>query len=1709
MTTPDVASLGLAIDSSQAEKGALTLDKLAASARKFEDQATKMALGTTTAFKSVGGGVDAAAKKLEDNAAKMSGAFAKVGKDAALGAVAVGDAASKMVDKVEDSAAASSGALKRLERRAGAGVLDERPTIGPNIEHVGDGVYKVHPVAAEHDPLAQTTARISQVRAELSGATNAAALGDASTEMSRIATQAAAATVAYDQLATATTRAKAAAAAIGAGHTVAGLEDATAEAHRAASEVNAFSNVAAKVAPVATQFESVAREVDSAVLAFDRLTAAAERAGTAAIGAGARYAAAGKDMLAATGTFGAAAAAMTPQATAEAAAIEDVTRSAERQHAAAERLSGAAMASTTGATVVSAGAARKSVTTTANDNARLAPHEWTNLSRQVQDVITMGAMGATPIQIATSQGAQIFDIFASSSVGAKAALADFGSTALRVATHPLTGLVAVVGTAGFAVMRFRDQQAELERALNGVGRAAGASAGQLSAIADATARSGSMSRGQAVSGAAQIAQAGIGVENIPTLLGDAPRFSRAFGLELADAYAEIVKIVGDQGLGAFERRFGPVNLATKETVTALEQMGRFSEAAAMKTRLFDSEVQKTKDSTGLLARGWEAFTSLPGKALDGLGAGLDALLPTFRTVELPRQAQAALPAPGAGSLSDYERRIGLSQEITPAQRARDLQDLNRQSELAGPLIDQLSPDDVQRRTMERQLAVLKPLTETADGLAALGERASAAKDVVARLSTALANFQTPAERMRQDNELSVRSISAYSFEQKTSIAAEQARVTTLRQTHDKTLAAIAAEGARNAALAESARRLDDMAREAQDRAQLRGLSPLQASLAEVDIRYGRLREQSAPQDAGRIGALQQQDRLNVLAQSATSAIDSAMPQEAQLRGLRDSLDAIRKLTDSKDGLAALGDRANDVTEAVSRLNVAMALASVSVVDRINLESDLRLREIDAQARQSFSLMAAVTAQRAFLAEIERSHSVLAAATAAQNALNEAVASANAEASRFARNARDQLYVLQGETPFERAMRRIDIQEREMRQRLVPGAEDVRLTPLMLGFDRAGNAVTRFASVLEAVISRISPERAAPVPAFVAGGLDLSRARDAIAAIESRGSGDYSAIGPRTASGDRGYGRYQVMGANIPTWTQAAFGRELTPQQFLANPAAQDAVFDQQFGASVARYGNASDAASIWFTGRPLAQGAAANDNLGTTGSSYVSRFLNGYSGPGGSLSVIDSTSARDIGGGVDDLRMVEYISSITDALQKENQSIERQRVLFDAQNGVYGLSAEKMAAMTKEVELLTEAQQQGVTKQELVNRFGADGAKMYDELREKIHATATAYGDLTKRQEEQRRLRENLDLARGTVNDTLSGGIRAVAHGQDVGAALQQSMSSAMDRVIDMQVSRFTETLLGQTGTTNGGVLGDLLGLNKGGDRTTAQMDVNAGVVNVNGSVAGGVPGVSSNSSAGGGGLLGAISSLFGGGSLPTVAQGGMGPDMPAAMAASSSSGGGAGLFSSIASLFAFRDGGVMTSAGELPLHRYATGGVANSPQLALFGEGRHPEAFIPMVDPAGIHVSLDPAGGAHVELPGGRGIPAVLTGPNAPEERALRLAGATPFAAGGVMTPGGAMTLPSLRDIGRERDLGPPQTPQAPQSYGERPAGGSGQMPQTQVTLVGAQGEAEVRETRRRDGGVSLEIQLKRAVKKMVANGDLDREFGASFGMRRSARPF
>ena len=64
-----------------------------------------------------------------------------------------------------------------------------------------------------------------------------------------------------------------------------------------------------------------------------------------------------------------------------------------------------------------------------------------------------------------------------------------------------------------------------------------------------------------------------------------------------------------------------------------------------------------------------------------------------------------------------------------------------------------------------------------------------------------------------------------------------------------------------------------------------------------------------------------------------------------------------------------------------------------------------------------------------------------------------------------------------------------------------------------------------------------------------------------------------------------------------------------------------------------------------------------------------------------------------------------------------------------------------------------------------------------------------------------------------------------------------------------------------------------------------------------------------------------------------------------------------------LTSMFGFANGGIMSSGGPVPLNAYASGGIANSPQLALFGEGRMNEAFVPLPDGRSIPVSMQGGG--------------------------------------------------------------------------------------------------------------------------------------------------
>lgn len=133
---------------------------------------------------------------------------------------------------------------------------------------------------------------------------------------------------------------------------------------------------------------------------------------------------------------------------------------------------------------------------------------------------------------------------------------------------------------------------------------------------------------------------------------------------------------------------------------------------------------------------------------------------------------------------------------------------------------------------------------------------------------------------------------------------------------------------------------------------------------------------------------------------------------------------------------------------------------------------------------------------------------------------------------------------------------------------------------------------------------------------------------AISGIES--GGRYDVLGPVTKTGDRAYGKYQVMGANIPQWTQQVLGRQMTAQEFVASPEAQEAVFKAKFGEYTSKYGP-EGAARAWFAGEGGMNDPNRRDQLGTSVADYSRKFM-AAGGGGPQVMDVDGPSSPDAKG---------------------------------------------------------------------------------------------------------------------------------------------------------------------------------------------------------------------------------------------------------------------------------------------------------------------------------------------------------------------------------------------------------------------------------------------------------------------------------------------
>lgn len=254
----------------------------------------------------------------------------------------------------------------------------------------------------------------------------------------------------------------------------------------------------------------------------------------------------------------------------------------------------------------------------------------------------------------------------------------------------------------------------------------------------------------------------------------------------------------------------------------------------------------------------------------------------------------------------------------------------------------------------------------------------------------------------------------------------------------------------------------------------------------------------------------------------------------------------------------------------------------------------------------------------------------------------------------------------------------------------------------------------------------------------------------------------------------------------------------------------------------------------------------------------------------------------------------------TDVMRDAQVEAAKQIQTYKDQTAALGLTVEAVAALTFVQTALNKATADGITL------TAEQIAKLLEESKQ-VGAAAKAASEAQK--VSQRSIQVTDELRTG-LEDIGAAGLHGFKAMKEAAAQFLDQLAEMILRLYVMKP--LVEGLLGPSGTSGGGLVGggvnDILGaLGLGGNFGTGL----------------GTPGF-----------------------------------MPGSDPALQAIDGSGGFLDWLGGILGFADGGVMTSRGPMKLRTYSGGGIANSPQVAMYGEGSGPEAYVPLKSGA-IPVSL------------------------------------------------------------------------------------------------------------------------------------------------------
>lgn len=855
----------------------------------------------------------------------------------------------------------------------------------------------------------------------------------------------------------------------------------------------------------------------------------------------------------------------------------------------------------------------------AGANVKLTSHQVTNLGYQVNDVATMLAMGASPFQVISSQAGQVVQALGDGPGGMMGSLKAIGGSILGLTRFitPLTiGLTAAAGAVAYFALRNNAAENSAASSEKAVAAYTEALKGMRIAAGDAATAAGAIfDRETTLSPAAARAQLQQAVE--------AQRQARADATEAA--ISRVVPVTGTiDGLqnvlqrtfsGDYRRFIGQMEdivsalAAGKMTATEFQD-----EIAAIRTNpLLPGDLKQVADGLSddaKSARAAEASVKALTGAVQELGyeaakitfdklrGELENLAPKVTTTaqDILRMNNEAIRELGkldptrnsASAIEGMGKNIQRTASAAFDELSRSAREAAQDAQAALADVD-ASPLQRQINQVTREYERQRQEAERTNGSAATLDalRAKSEADVAV-----LIKENTRAEEARRAGyALDLQAIGARDAATKASIEAERTRIDLLSQGYSAAEAQARASETLSLSLAESAQSEADSLRQ-RNEARTDALAGLQLEM------------QTLGKTAGETARLTAEYQL--LQEAKRAAYDEGRNVS------QDEIAAIQRQA------AAVGDLTQALAEQKLQQDILFERSQIGLSDQEQaIRERLKSSGIDIESANG----------RAFASQIR---------------YNDALQESRDLAKDFTETLVDGLSSGEGvlkslTSAFAQLGNQMASKGLNMLfDGLMGGGEQQSSAPTVSNaFGALGQGISKLASsptfqTYAAPTSRansaptfqtyaaptISVERSV-LPALTQASSSMSAAAAAIRTIESgSAAGNYSARGPVTASGDRAYGAYQVMGNNIASWSKAALGQSVSIKEFVSNAAIQDKVFQNQFGRYMEKYGP-EGASRAWFAGEGGMKNFKAQDVVGTSVGGYGSRFGQLYAQQGG------------------------------------------------------------------------------------------------------------------------------------------------------------------------------------------------------------------------------------------------------------------------------------------------------------------------------------------------------------------------------------------------------------------------------------------------------------------------------------------------------------